>query len=231
MGLPVAARPGSRRRAIVALLAALVLLAAGIGAGAFIESRLDSVSSPSYQRLTFRRGLIRSARFAPDGQTIFYAAAWDGGPRRVYTLPERPESRPLELPQASVLAISSSGEMALALGSHLEGVITYGTLARVPLAGGVPREVVEDVKYADWSPDGAELAIVRRVAGGDRLEFPVGRVLVTSTGSGMGGLGFPRISPGADRIACRGAQIGLDSLRPVEDGASTSLMNRARPVI
>ena len=138
-----------------------------------------SPSLPSFRRLTFRRGLIRSARVAPDGQTILYSALWDGDRCRVHTVRvDSPESRPLDLPDGNVLAISRSGELALALGSHLDGVVTYGTLARVPIAGGAPREMVEDVKFADWSPDGSELAIVRRVDGRDRLEFPIGTVLV-----------------------------------------------------
>lgn len=195
------ARTG-RYRWPVTVLGGIALVAAGIGAGTFIEKRLDPDSTPSYQRLTFRRGLIRSARFAPDGQTVYYAAAWDGGPTRISVVrPGSPESHPLDLPEANILAISSAGELALALGSHLEGVIPYGTLARVSLAGGLPREIAEDVKYADWSSDGSELAIVRRVARVDQLEFPLGQTLVASTGSGLGGLGFPRISPGGDRVA------------------------------
>jgi len=56
----------------------------------------------------------------------------------------------LELPESTVLAVSRSGELALGLGSHIDGIMTYGTLARAP-AGGVPREVLEDVRLADWS--------------------------------------------------------------------------------
>jgi hypothetical protein len=100
-----------------------------------------------YQRLTFRRGMIRTARFGPDHQTILYGALWDGEACRVYTVrPDSPESAPLTLPAAMPLAVSASGELALALGRHLRGIMTYGTLARVPLAGGAPREMAEDVK-------------------------------------------------------------------------------------
>ena len=79
---------------------------------------------PSYRRLTFRRGLVRSARMAPDGQTFLYGALWDGNPCRVHAgRLDGPESNPLDLPDANVLAISRSGELAVALGAHLEGVI------------------------------------------------------------------------------------------------------------
>ncbi len=47
-----------------------------------------------------------------------------------------------------------------------------GTLARMPLGGGAPREVLEDVREADWSPDGEGLAIIREVDGKERLEYP-----------------------------------------------------------
>jgi Tol biopolymer transport system component len=146
--------------------------------------------------------VVRSARFAPDGQTILYGALWENSRCRVHTVRlDGPESRPLELPDANILAISRSGDVAVALGGHEEGVFTYGTLAKVPLAGGAPRETVNGVKFADWSPDGQELAIVRRGELGDYLEFPVGRVLVAPVPGGPSGLGFPRVSPDGTRVA------------------------------
>lgn len=138
----------------------------------------------------------------PRRKTILYGALWDDDRCRVHTVRvDSPESRPLDLPDANVLAISRTGEVALALGSHVEGVITYGTLAQVPIAGGAPREMVEDVKFADWSPDGSDLAIVRRVDGRDRLEFPIGQILVQPTAGENTGLGFARVSPDGRRVA------------------------------
>ena len=155
-----------RRKALLYGASSLGLLASGFAGGRLLDPSPRPTITPSFRRLTFRRGLIRSARVAPDGQTILYGALWDSDRCRVHTVRvDSPESRPLDLPDANVLAISRSGELALALGSHFDGVVTYGTLARVPLAGGAPRQMVEDVKFADWSPDGSELAIVRRVDG------------------------------------------------------------------
>lgn len=204
-GMPLAAnRAGAavpRRRALLYGAASLAVLASGLG-GAMLGRRFSPAVPPSFRRLTFRRGLIRSARLAPDGQTILYGALWDGGRCRVHSVRlDSPESRPLDLPDGNVLAISRSGELALALGSHFDGVVTYGTLARVPIAGGAPREMVENVKFADWSPDGQDLAIVRRVDGRDRLEYSLGKILVQpATGEGTG-LGFARISPDGRRVA------------------------------
>ncbi len=182
--------------------AAVALLASGLGGGVWLDRRLRSAPVPAFRRLTFRRGLIRSARFAPDGETVLYGALWDGDRCRVHTVRvDGPESRPLDLPEGNLLAISRSGEAAVALGAHDDGIITAGTLARVPIAGGVPRQIVENVKFADWSPDGANLAIIRRVDGRDQLEYPIGKILVASAAVESSDLGFARVSPDATRVA------------------------------
>ena len=195
------ARSVSRRGMLIG--GALGLLGLGFGIGAQSGRRAGIATLPSFHRLTFRRGMIRTARFAPDYKTIYYGALWDGDVCRVYTVrPESPESAPVNhLPPATPLAISSTGELALALGTHQRGIMPYGTLAKVPLSGGAPREVREDVKYADWSPDGRDLAVVRRVNGREHLEFPVGTVIAEPANPG-GGFSFPRVSPRGDVVAC-----------------------------
>jgi hypothetical protein len=60
--------------------------------------------------------------------------------------------------------------------------------------------MLEEVKYADWSPDGRDLAVVRRVAGREQLEFPIGKVVAEPDTPG-GGFSFPRVSPRGDRVA------------------------------
>jgi hypothetical protein len=103
-----AARAGVSRRALFASGAALGLVGAGLGA-TFGGSRHDSPPVlPSFQRLTFRRGMIRTARFGPDYQTVLYGALWDGDDCRVYTVrPESPESAAVALPPATPLAVSA----------------------------------------------------------------------------------------------------------------------------
>src|SRR5262249_1040652 len=126
----------------------------------------------TYSQLTFRQGSILSARFAPDGGTVIYAAAWEGQPSTLFTTrPGSPESRPLDLPPADVLSVSAAGEMAILLNPHFTtGWMRSGTLARAPLSGGVPREVLDDVEDADWSPDGKDLVVIRSVEGRYHLE-------------------------------------------------------------
>jgi eukaryotic-like serine/threonine-protein kinase len=127
---------------------------------------------PSFQRLTFRRGDVTSAKFGP-GATVVYSAEWDGAPSTLFSAqPGNREARPLALPSARVLAISQRGEMAILLGGE-----DVGTLAQVPFGGGAPREVLEGVSGADWGPDGESLAVVRAVGGKFRLEYPIGTVL------------------------------------------------------
>ncbi|MGE5277976.1 MAG: hypothetical protein ACM3SU_13345, partial [Acidobacteriota bacterium] len=151
-------------------------------------------------KLTFRRGEIGEARFAPDGQTVVYNAAWDGNPTELFTTRiGAAESRPLGLPSASLKAISPQGEMAFVLRPVNVGMPLGGTLARAPLAGGAPREVLENVQGADWSPDGKDLAVVRVVGTRRRLEYPPGKVLYDVPISAK--LAAPRFSPGGDRIA------------------------------
>src|SRR5262249_53763146 len=140
-------RPG-RVAALAAGIAAALLAVFFAGRGG------TTAPSPTFRQVTFRRGTIVSARFAPDGQTILYGAAWSGKPFKLFsTRPESPESRSLDLPDADILAISPTGEMALSLGRHFHRTFdATGTLAQAALAGGAPRPLLEDVQWADWSP-------------------------------------------------------------------------------
>ena len=192
---------GSKRRIPTgAMIGACSLLALGVGlyAGNLLYSR-PAATQPVYHQLTFRRGSIRSARFAPDGQTILYSAAWQGGPVDVFTArPEAPEALAMGLSHTQLASVSSASEMALLLNSKAIGTwVNMGTLARAPLIGGAPREVLEQVQWADWSPDGSNLLVVRDVGGRNRLEYPIGKALY-ETG---GWIGHPRVSPRGDRVA------------------------------
>ena len=178
-------------------LVAVALLVLGLLAGWLLSALRQMPSDPSYKRLTFRRGTVVGARFAPDGQTVVYTASWAGQPFRIFaTRAGSMESRSLQLPDARVLAVSPTGELAISIGSEMTWNAT-GTLARVPLEGGAPRELLEDVMLADWSPDGRELAVVHKVGGKNRLEFPIGKVLYETAEP----VASVRFSPRGDRIA------------------------------
>jgi len=164
------------------------------------KSWQGAAESPSYHRLTFEQGTIYSARFAPDYHSIVYGAAWNKKPLQIYsTIGDSLLTQPLEISDASLLAISKSGELALTMHGMRESHLRFekGTLARAPLAGGSPREMLEDVSWADWSENG-ELAVVHHANGRDRIEYPIGRVLYQNGG---GWISHIRISPSGDQVA------------------------------
>jgi serine/threonine protein kinase/Tol biopolymer transport system component len=197
MPLP-APRPATGRRL---LYAGAIVAAAALGALATLPRRGPS-PPPRFEQLSFQRGTLWSARYGPDGKTVFYSAAWDGKPFRIFRRASPGGvAQPLDLPDGNLLAVSRSGELALCLDCRVvpPGGITIGTLARAPLEGGAPREVASGVLFADWSPDGKELAVVRADPGTGKvvLEFPIGKRLY-ETG---GGVTWPRVSPRGDLVA------------------------------
>jgi len=187
----------SVRRGIWAGLACIIL---GAAIGALISHlRPSKVSLPSYAQLTFQRGNISSARFTTDGNTVIYTASWNGAPSDIFFIrPGTTQSRSLGLINVDLLSVSSTGELAVLLReANSDAWFDRGTLARVPVTGGTPREIVEDIQTADWSPDGSSLAVGRKVKDRERLEFPIGKVLFETAGW----LTDVRISPHGDTIA------------------------------
>jgi len=196
---PVWRRPKRSRILLAGLLAVAIVGVLSFLAGDRLRARRDRETPPPMrQQLTFRRGFLTGARFAPDGQTIVYSAAWDGKPSEIFTTRVNSlESRPLGIFPAGILSISSAGEMAISLGCENRFDPCFGTLARVPLAGGTPREVLEDVGSADWSPDGRELAAIHVLEGRYRIEYPIGKVIYKTEGL----LTSVRVSPKGEMVA------------------------------
>jgi WD40 repeat protein len=201
------------RRWLLPLLGGLLLLASW--AGVYRFARTGAVAAnPTFHEVTFRNGIIWDARFAPDGQTIVYGAAWDGGPQEVFsTRFDSSDSRSLGLPAAQILSISSKGEMAVALHpTNFSPFTQAGTLARVPLAGGAPREVFENVTWADWTPGGQSLALIRpSTLAVSHLEFPPGNVIYEP----KGWVSHVRFSPSGDFLAVADHIPGGDDGRVV----------------
>jgi hypothetical protein len=175
-------RPAAGRAArIVPWAVAGVLLVALV---VFVINLGQVNPPPNYRRLTFDQGTVYSARFTPDFRGIVYGAAWNGRPLQLFsTVGDSPLAQPLNLTDANLLAISRSGEVAVSLhGYHVAHMETVGgTLARAPLAGGSPRDVLEQVAWADWDANG-ELVVVHNAEGRDRIEYPIGHVLYQSDG-------------------------------------------------
>lgn len=205
-----------RNRKMIWVAGAVVLSLATL-AGAFFLGRSGATGEPpSYHQLTFRRGTIFSARFTADGASMVFSASWNGHPLDSYELRSgSSDSKPLGLTDAQVLSISPTGEMALLLkGVHLYHSIWRGTLARMPLGGGTPREVLENVQEADWGPNGS-LAVVRFDQDRNYLEYPIGKVLYQTDGY----VSNPRVSPKGDAVAF------LDHPVPGDDRGSVMLVD------
>ncbi len=136
---------------------------------------------------------------APDGKTVVYSGAAAGNTPEIFSLrPDYPGANPRGLKGVHLLSVSSRGELAvLTRARFIRHQFFVGTLARMPLEGGAPREVLDGVREADWSPDGSDLAVIRDVNGKDHLEFPVGKVLAEAGGY----LSNPRFSPDGKQIA------------------------------
>jgi eukaryotic-like serine/threonine-protein kinase len=191
------ALPPEPRRWIRAAVLALLAIAAVLGAY-FLGKGNVSSSSASYQQLTFEPGYAGPARFTRDGSTVVYSASWNGGARQLYTQrTNSAQATPLNL-DADVLGIADSGDMAIILKRRfLATWLQRGTLARMPLEGGAPRPILDDVYEADITRDGKEFAVVRSEKGKQRLEFPIGKVLYETSGW----MNDVRISPDGTLVA------------------------------
>jgi hypothetical protein len=127
---------------------------------------------PAWRRLTFDEGYVQQARFGPGGETILYSASWESRPFQVFsTTPQSAAATPLDLPPGGLLAVSRSGHLAVGLSCRFRASSggCVGTLARVPLLGGVPVRISDNVQAADWGPRDTLAAIV-----GGGLEYPPG---------------------------------------------------------
>jgi eukaryotic-like serine/threonine-protein kinase len=187
-----------KRRAIFATVGTAGLIIVGIVAYFAGRGGAVATSQPVYKQITFSRGTIFEGRFAPDGQSVDYSAAWEGQPPQVYSMdPSSPESRPLGLANSSLFAVSAS-QLAVSIGCRHPFIgVCEGTLATVPASGGAPREIADDVFSADWSPDGSEMAAIREANGEFRVEFPLGKVIYES----QTWLNSVRVSPRGDAVA------------------------------
>ena len=214
-GISEASAPGAFAAAVSGrarrpwLVPAAIALASGVVIGVLI-TRKGPAPVADYHAVTFRRGTVGVARFAPDGQTIVYGAQWDGKilPELFSTRADSTEARVIG--NADVASISSAGKMAVAIFRD-----SGPTLAEMSLAGGAPREIVEGVSLGDWAPDGRGLAVIRR----NKIEFPVGKVLGAATpGTSLSSI---RFSPDGRQIAA------IENLRSESESSSVVVFDAA----
>lgn len=164
------------------------------------------VSTPRITQLTFRNGVIKSARFLESNESIIFSADWSGAAEIFVMRLETGEIQSAGIKNAHVFSVSRRGELAVALNPKPFGYFSNAMLAKTHLESGKICELLNDIHWADWHPlknadssnsDEKFLAVVRRSDGKNCLEFPVGRVIY-ETG---GWLGRPRFSPDGKKIA------------------------------
>ena len=178
-------------------------------AGAAVASAIVAMVIPwtgstpavaEYRPVTFRRGVVSSARFAPDGGSFVYSASWDGQPYAAFHgSHERPDVRDLQLKDGRILSISRAGDLAMLFGPQtIERGFGVRTLARIPMLGGARREMLTGVVEADWIAGTDTLAVIRDPGGGDlwTVEFPLGTKVHEAPAAWS-----LRVSPDGNRVA------------------------------
>jgi eukaryotic-like serine/threonine-protein kinase len=225
----VAKRKQSWLMPVLALAAGCAVFAAGY----YLRDRGAGKNPPIFQRITFRTGLVTNARFVPGGHNVVYSAKWETGPSRIYlAAPGTPESRDLQMPEDSVVSAVSSREEILFLAAPFS-VNGTGTLSRGSVSGGQMRPSLEDVLIADWTADGASMAVLRLVNGKTQLEYPVGTAVWNAASAPL--LSF-RISPDGSHLAIahfyRGSSIAItvvDSADPKAPGKLLGVVSDQTP--
>jgi Tol biopolymer transport system component len=195
------AAPEGPRNKLLAMIAGVIAIAlAMLWLGWWLGHGTGTAPMAEYQQITFRTGSMGNARFTPDGSMV-YSATWEGSEDQLYiSRIDDPGARELGIKDAELLSISKGGELAIRLNTQrYGGYAVSGTLARVPLSGGTPREVLDNIGDADFAADGNNLAITRYVPENNhwRLEYPIGKVLV----DGINWISHPKISPDGKWIA------------------------------
>ena len=178
------------------LAPALLLRLAAYVAGRAARS---PAPQPRIRQLTFHRGAVFSSRFAPDGKTVHFSAAWnDAVPELFTTGADSRAFRSLGVGKAELLSVSGAGKLAVLLNPTLSPrVRAHGHLAVVPALGAARAS----------SPPTCSTRTGRRTAGrwrwsgagaeGTTLEFPLGTVVFRSTGF----VSDPRVSATGNRVA------------------------------
>ena len=201
--LTQAASPGGsgspRRTVWLALLAFAVLASAFMTWTVARRNTAGPEDQPlvRFEQRTFDQQTVFNARFLPGGQDLVFSGAYFGNTSELLHLSGTAKApRRIGPLGTHLLSVSPSGELAVLVDAEYRHHRVFsGTLARMNLDG-APRPLVDNVSDADWGPDGG-MAIVRRVGGMHRLEYPIDTVLYETSGY----VSDIRISPDGTRVA------------------------------
>src|SRR5215469_3435350 len=217
---PLKAEISQRKSSKLPVIGAFAVLALFCGAllGFVTGKRTNERVVPTFREISFRRGSLLAARFAPDPRSAIYSASWEGNPEAVFiSSPNSTESRELGLPETEVLAVSAAGQMAVLRHFSLSPnrFSHRGTLAQVSIGADAPRDLLDNVEAADWTPDGRALAVVHVVTGQSRIEYPIGKVLYETPGW----ISDLRFSPNGEHLAF------IDHSLLGDDGGTVSVVD------
>ncbi|MGD8439870.1 MAG: protein kinase [Holophagae bacterium] len=157
-------------------------------------------SAAQFTRLTYERGTITGAAFAPDEHTVIYSACWGDEPSRVYL--RRLDSLTaldVDLGDGRVHDASADGRVALIRSPPLSSFAVsseLGTLAVADITGGGVREIIGNALACSFGPDGV-LAVSRMLENSGTIEYPPGRVLAEVAGQSYD----VAVSPDGSRVA------------------------------
>jgi eukaryotic-like serine/threonine-protein kinase len=187
-----------RRAALWGAVVGAALTAAALAAT--VPSIWSRPVVPTYRPVTFRRGVVSSARFTPDGQSFVYSASWEGQPFAAFLgRSESADARDLQLTDSRILSISRAGDMAVVFGpQNVNRAFGVRTLSSIPMAGGARRDMLTGVVDADWIPGTNALAVIRDTGGGRAwtVEFPAGTTVHEAPAAWS-----LRVSPDGSRVA------------------------------
>ncbi len=199
-GAMAAAGPAGRPRRRWGWAAAGAAAVVGLGlGGGWLLARRRPTAMAHFQRVTYQQGTMMDERFMPDGHSVLGAASWSGQPLALFSA---------RLDSVGVEAVAGTASDVLAVGAgeaavlqnlvSIGGYAYYGTLAQMPLSGGAPRPLLQNVQYADYAPGGSNLLITRfhPRTGTFTLEYPIGHVLYRTSGW----IGNPRFARDGRRI-------------------------------
>ncbi len=171
---------GQTKSRATVISAAAIAAAALLGAAVTWFLRPGPPTPPTFIRVSYDQGTTIRSRLSADGKTVLFSAVLEDGLPDTYAIRgDYPASVPAGLHGSLLLAISHQDQLAVIvrprLYSHYQW---FGTLATTPAGGTQPREILENVYDADWSPDGHDLAVIDKDGDDWRLQYPIGKILL-----------------------------------------------------
>src|SRR5579875_2775388 len=168
----------------------------------------------SFDRLTFRKGVVSGARFIPGSERILYSAEWNGAAGRLFSFSNgHHESKDLNFSDAWLAGVVSPTQFGL---FRRSGNGDPPLLELASLSGGAPRQIPGHFRNADWGPNGS-LCLVSASGLTYTIQYPAGHELYQSSQW----IGDLRVSPDGAYVAFTEHPI------PMDDAGHVTILNSA----